>query len=130
MTNSKQSKRRPRVLVVDDEPNILMSLEFLMKKKGYEVFIARNGAEAIELTRKELPDVILLDIMMPEVDGYEVCELVKTDSSLQHIRVIFLTAKSKESDIEKGYQLGADLYITKPFSTRELMERIGDFLIS
>lgn len=116
--------------MVDDEPNILMSLEFLMKKKGYEVFIARNGAEAIELTRKELPDVILLDIMMPEVDGYEVCELVKTDSSLQHIRVIFLTAKSKESDIEKGYQLGADLYITKPFSTRELMERIGDFLIS
>lgn len=129
MTNSTQSKRRPRVLVVDDEPNILMSLEFLMKKKGYEVFIARNGAEAMELTRRELPDVILLDIMMPEVDGYEVCELVKTDSRLQHIRVIFLTAKSKESDIEKGYQLGADLYITKPFSTRELMERIGDFLI-
>lgn len=130
MATSTTVKNRPRILLVDDEPNILMSLEFLMKKKGYEVFIARNGAEAIELIRKEMPHIILLDIMMPEVDGYEVCELVKKNSSLQHIRVIFLTAKSKETDVEKGYRLGADLYITKPFSTRELMERIGEFLNS
>lgn len=130
MTNSTKGKSRPKILVVDDEPNILLSLEFLMKKKGYEVFIARNGAEAIELIGKELPHIILLDVMMPEVDGYEVCELVKKDSKLQHIRVIFLTAKSKESDIEKGYRLGADLYMTKPFSTRELMQRVGEFLNS
>jgi CheY-like chemotaxis protein len=130
MRNNTQPINRPKVLVVDDEPNILMSLEFLMKKKGYEVFIARNGGEALEIIRKQLPQVVVLDIMMPEVDGYEVCELVKSDSSLQHIKVIFLTAKSKESDIEKGYRLGADLYLTKPFSTRKLMQHIGEFLNS
>lgn len=117
----------PKVLVVDDEPNILMSLEFLMKKKGYEVYIARNGAEAINLIRGQQPAVIVLDIMMPEVDGYEVCEFVKQTPEHKHIRVIFLTAKGKESDIEKGYKVGADLYMTKPFSTRELMQRISEF---
>lgn len=127
MKNESPSTQRPKVLVVDDEPNILMSLEFLMKKKGYEVYIARNGAEAINLIRSQHPAVIVLDIMMPEVDGYEVCEFVKQTPEYKHIRVIFLTAKGKESDIEKGYKAGADLYMTKPFSTRELMLRISEF---
>jgi CheY-like chemotaxis protein len=124
--NKKQTKGSLSVLVVDDEPNILLSLEFLMKKKGYEVFIARNGAEALDLINQQRPDIIVLDVMMPEVDGYEVCSYVKQDPELRHIRVIFLSAKSKEADIEKGYQAGADLYLTKPFSTRDLMQRISE----
>lgn len=119
---------KPKVLVVDDEPNILMSLEFLMRKSGYEVFIARNGAEALQLVNEQMPHVLVLDIMMPEVDGYEVCQYIKSSEALQHIRVIFLSAKSKEADIEKGYAAGADLYLTKPFSTRELMQRIKEFV--
>lgn len=125
--NKQQAQASLRVLVVDDEPNILLSLEFLMKKKGYEVFIARNGAEAMDLINTQRPDIIVLDIMMPEVDGYEVCAYVKQNPELSHIRVIFLSAKSKEADIEKGYQAGADLYMTKPFSTRDLMQRISEF---
>jgi CheY-like chemotaxis protein len=122
------SNARTKVLVVDDEPNILMSLEFLMRKNGYEVFIARNGAEALQLVQEQLPSVLVLDIMMPEVDGYEVCQYIKTSPLLQHIRVIFLSAKSKEADIEKGYAAGADLYLTKPFSTRVLMQHIQEFI--
>lgn len=113
-----------RVLIVDDEPNILLSLEFLMKKKGYEVFIARDGREALEILTEKLPDVILLDIMMPEVDGYEVCQHVKNGAGTKHIKVIFLSAKTKEEDIRKGYDMGADLYITKPFSTRNLLQQV------
>jgi CheY-like chemotaxis protein len=122
------SKTRTKVLVVDDEPNILMSLEFLMRKSGYEVFIARNGAEALQLVDEQQPSVLVLDIMMPEVDGYEVCQYIQTSPLLQHIRVIFLSAKSKEADIEKGYAAGADLYLTKPFSTRVLMQHIQEFI--
>ena len=125
MKNSNPTKLS-KILLVDDEPNILLSLEFLMRKKGYQVFIARNGAEALELISKEKPDVIVLDIMMPEVDGYEVCEYVKQSQEFRHIKVLFLTAKSKEEEIEKGYRAGADLYLTKPFSTKELTQRIAE----
>jgi len=118
-----------KVLIVDDEPNILMSLEFLMKKKGYEVFIARDGKEALEITRKALPEVIILDIMMPEVDGYEVCQQVKSGKATKDIKVIFLSAKTKEEDIKKGYEMGADLYLTKPFSTRELMKDVERLIV-
>lgn len=112
------------VLIVDDEPNILLSLEFLMKKKGYEVYIARDGREALEIVSEKLPDIILLDIMMPDVDGYQVCQRVKNHADTQHIKVIFLSAKTKEEDIRKGYSMGADLYITKPFSTRNLLQQV------
>lgn len=115
-----------KILIVDDEPNILMSLEFLMKKSGYEVYIARDGAEALTMIDAEHPDIIILDIMMPNVDGYEVCQSVKNDPELYHIKIIFLSAKSKEEDIQKGYDIGADLYITKPFSTRELIKKVGE----
>lgn len=116
-----------KILIVDDEVNILMSLEYLLRKKGYEVFIARNGTEALRIAAAERPALVLLDIMMPDVDGYEVCTHLKADE--HHApRVIFLSAKSKKSDIEKGYEVGADLYLLKPFSTRELTKEIEHIL--
>jgi DNA-binding response OmpR family regulator len=117
-----------KVLIVDDEPNILLSLEFLMKKEGYRVFIARDGAEAYDIIKQEVPDLLLLDIMMPNVDGYQVCTFVKQSPAYQHCKVIFLSAKSKEADIRKGLELGADLYLPKPFSTRELVAKIHELL--
>ncbi|MCB2376808.1 response regulator [Hymenobacter sp. BT635] len=114
----------PQILIVDDEPNIVMSLEFLMRKSGYQVGIARNGTEALEAIDHTAYDVILLDIMMPDVDGYHVCQHVKSRPDRQHTKVIFLSAKSKEADIQRGYDVGADLYIPKPFSTRQLMEKV------
>jgi DNA-binding response OmpR family regulator len=124
MNMSKDVNGSAKVLIVDDEPNILMSLEFLMHKEGYRVFVARDGNEALKIINEETPDVILLDIMMPEVDGYEVCQLVKNNPSTQHIKIIFLSAKTKEDDIQKGYEMGADLYMTKPFSTRDLIKKV------
>ncbi len=115
-----------KILIVDDEPNILLSLEFLMKKQGYDVFIARDGKEALSSINQEKPDVVILDIMMPEVDGYEVCKHVKENHLFQDTKVIFLSAKAKDNDIELGYQLGADLYLTKPFSTRNLIKQVND----
>ena len=117
-----------KILIVDDEPAILMSLDFLMKKEGYNVFIARDGEEAIEIIKKELPELIILDIMMPNVDGYEVCNYVKNTEELEHIKVVFLTAKTRKSDIEKGYEIGADDYVVKPFSTKELVKRVKQLL--
>ena len=117
-----------KVLIVDDEPNIVMSLEYLMRKNGFEVYIARNGSEALELLSGKVPDLILLDIMMPDVDGYEICMMVKENKRLEQSKVVFLSAKSKITDIEKGYELGADLYITKPFSTRNLLKSVKELL--
>ncbi|OEK07173.1 response regulator transcription factor [Roseivirga misakiensis] len=113
-----------KVLIVDDEPNILISLEFLLRKSNYEVFVARDGAEAIEILQLQKPDFTILDVMMPNVDGYEVCQFIKNSPAFKHIKVVFLSAKSKEEDIQKGYDLGADLYLTKPFSTRTLVKQI------
>jgi len=117
-----------KVLIVDDDPNILMSLEFLMRKSGYSVFIARNGKEALELLDSNMPDIALLDIMMPDVDGYEICRYVKKNKKLKACKVVFISAKTRESDIQKGYDAGADLYITKPFSTRQLMAKIQELV--
>ena len=124
----KSGSRKTNILVVDDEPNILMSLDFLMKKAGYGVFIARDGAEALDIIKVEKPDIIILDIMMPNVDGYEVCQFVKTDKMLSDTKVIFLSAKSKDEDIKKGYDMGADLYVTKPFSTRDLIKEVAQLI--
>jgi acyl-coenzyme A synthetase/AMP-(fatty) acid ligase/DNA-binding response OmpR family regulator len=117
-----------KVLVVDDDPYILMSLEFLMKKSGYDVLVARNGTEALNTIHAYNPDLVLLDIMMPDVDGYAICEHIKTTPSLEHARVVFLSAKTKEADIRRGYEAGAELFITKPFSTRVLMQQVQDLL--
>jgi DNA-binding response OmpR family regulator len=117
-----------KILVVDDDPYILMSLEFLMKKNGYDVMVARNGTEALDIVEKQLPDLVLLDIMMPDVDGYEICKHIKGSKKLKEAKVVFMSAKSKEADIKKGYDLGASLYITKPFSTREMMKQIKELI--
>ena len=115
-----------QILVVDDDPYILMSLEFLMKKEGFDVKVARNGTEALEIIERDVPELVLLDIMMPDVDGYAICRHIKSSKKLKDIKVVFLSAKSKDSDIQKGYDLGASLYVTKPFSTRDLMKKVRE----
>ncbi len=118
-----------KILIADDEPNILLSLEYLMKKEGYHVFIARDGAEALNLIRQECPDLLLLDVMMPHMNGYELAEYVRQEPAYTHMKIIFLSAKSKADDIERGYAAGADLYIPKPFSTRDLASRVKELVM-
>ncbi|MGL2987042.1 response regulator transcription factor [Flavobacterium sp. RSSA_27] len=117
-----------KILIVDDEPNILMSLEYTFKKNNFEVFVARDGQEALDILQLQLPDIIILDIMMPLVDGYETLRQIKKEEKLQHCKVIFLSAKNKEKDIEKGLALGADLYVLKPFSVKKLIEQVQELL--
>ncbi len=117
-----------KILIVDDEPNIVMSLEYTFKKNNFEVFIARDGQEALEILQNQLPDVIILDVMMPLVDGFETLEQIKKNERLQHCKVMFLSAKNKESDIEKGMALGADAYLTKPFSIKKVVEQVNELL--
>ena len=121
--------KTPHILIVDDEPNIVMSLEFLMRKNGYQVGIARNGTEALAAIDHTPYDLILLDIMMPDVDGLEVCRQLRQRPDRTATKVIFLSAKSREADVQKGYAAGADLYIPKPFSTRQLMEKVRELLV-
>ncbi len=113
-----------RVLIADDEPNIVMSLEFLMERNGYEVQIARNGEEALAAVGTFNPDLILLDVMMPLRSGFEVCQKIRENPTWQAIKIIMLTAKGREIEIAKGMALGANAYITKPFSTKELLEQV------
>jgi DNA-binding response OmpR family regulator len=117
-----------KILIVDDEPNIVLSLDYLVRKKGYTPFIARNGSEALSIAHAEIPDLILLDIMMPDIDGYEVCQTLKSDERFAATKIIFLSAKSKKEDIDKGLQMGADKYFTKPFSTKQLLQEMVDLL--
>ena len=117
-----------RVLVVDDEPNIVMSLEFLMKRAGFEVAVARNGREALAALEGTPPDLLLLDVMMPELDGYEVCERVRQRPEWNQTKIIMLTARGRDAERQRGLALGADRYVTKPFSTRELVEQAKQLL--
>ncbi|MEY8849180.1 response regulator [Psychroserpens sp. XS_ASV72] len=117
-----------KILIVDDEPNIVMSLEYTFKKQDFEVFIARDGSEALEILESEVPDVVLLDIMMPNVDGYQTLTQIKNNEKLADTKVVFLTAKNKASDIEKGLKLGADKYLTKPFSVKKIVSEILELL--
>jgi len=116
------------VLVVDDEPNIVLSLEFLMKNAGHEVRVAKDGAEAISAFQEKVPDLVLLDIMVPKLDGYAVCESIRANPDWQHVPIIILTAKGRETEKEKGLSAGADDFVTKPFSTRDVVERVEKFL--
>jgi two-component system, OmpR family, alkaline phosphatase synthesis response regulator PhoP len=117
-----------KILIVDDEPNIVMALEYTFKKQNFEVFIARDGQEALDILKNQLPDIIILDVMMPNVDGYATIEQIKADEKLNHCKIIFLSAKNKEKDIEKGLMLGANAYVTKPFSLKKLTEQINELL--
>jgi DNA-binding response OmpR family regulator len=113
-----------KVLIVDDEPNIVTALEFLLKRSGYDVRLATNGAEALSLVDSFAPDVVLMDVMMPVKSGYEVCQRMRERPELAGIKIVMLSAKGGEAEVNKGLALGADLYITKPFSTHELVATI------
>ncbi len=117
-----------KILVADDEPNIVISLEYLLKREGYTVVIARDGQEALEAIAREAPDLVLLDVMMPRKTGFEVCQAVRASEALQSTRILMLTAKGRDTDVAKGLALGADAYMTKPFSTRELVQKVADML--
>jgi len=117
-----------RILIADDEPNILISLEYLMKREGFEVFVARDGQEALDMLRRERPRLVLLDVMMPRKTGFEVCQELRADEALKDTLVLMLTAKGRDTDIAKGLGVGADAYMTKPFSTKELVQKVRDLL--
>ena len=117
-----------KVLIADDEPNILISLEFLMKREGHQVLLARDGLEALALIRSERPALVLLDVMMPGKSGIEVCQAVRADEALAGTLILMLTAKGRDTDVAKGLGVGADGYVTKPFSTRELAQRVRGML--
>ncbi len=119
-----------RILVVDDEPFILRSLLFILKKEGYQVASATDGDEALAQIAREKPDLVFLDVMMPKKDGYEVCRILKGDPALSDIYVILLTAKGQTKDREKGIDVGADEYITKPFSPSSVVEKVRAILAS
>lgn len=117
-----------KILIADDEQNIVISLEFLMKREGFEVMIASDGDTALARARVDHPDLILLDVMMPKRNGFEVCQAIKADPALQDIKILMLTAKGRDTEVAKGLAMGADGYMTKPFSTRELVSRVSQLL--
>jgi DNA-binding response OmpR family regulator len=119
-----------RVLVVDDEPNIVMSLRFLMEREGFEVEVAPTGEAALEALQRAPADLVLLDVMMPKLDGFEVCQRIRTNPAWAKTKIVMLTARGREIERDKGLALGADAYVTKPFSTRELVARVKQMLDS
>lgn len=119
---------KPKVLIADDEPNIVISLEFMMKREGFEVIVARDGAQALEVIRREHPRLVLLDATMPGMSGFDVCEAVRADAEVASTRIVMLTAKGRETDMARGVGAGADAYVTKPFSTRDLVQKVKDLL--
>ena len=116
-----------KVLIVDDEPNIVTSLTFIMKKAGFEIAVARDGDEALAEVKRFRPDLVLLDVMMPTRDGFEVCQMLRAAGQAQ-LKIILLTAKGRESEVAKGLAIGADAYVTKPFSTRDLVDQVNRLL--
>lgn len=116
-----------KVLIVDDEPNIVVSLQFLMKKSGFETSVARDGDEALLEVERFRPDLVLLDVMMPHRDGYEVCQQLRS-SGWADLKIVLLTAKGREAEVTKGLALGADAYVTKPFSTADLIDTVNRLL--
>ena len=114
----------PSVLIVDDEPNIVLSLQFLMKKTGFEVRTAKDGEEAMAEISRAAPDLVLLDVMMPKIDGFSICKQIRANPEWKDMRIIMLTARGRDVEREKGLALGADDYITKPFSTKDAIARV------
>ena len=117
-----------KILIADDEPSIVAALEFLLQRNGYEVHVARDGEEALRLVGAHDPDLVLLDVMMPIKSGYEVCMRMREREGWRHIKIIMLSAKGRDAEVSKGLSMGADMYVTKPFSTRELMAKIKALL--
>lgn len=116
------------ILIVDDEPSIIVPVQFLMEQNGYEVMIAFSGEEAMESIIKTPPDLILLDIMLPVIDGFEVCQRVRENPEWNQIKIILLTAMGSDANVAKGLSLGADSYIIKPFSNTEIVEKVKELL--
>jgi two-component system alkaline phosphatase synthesis response regulator PhoP len=117
-----------KILIVDDEPNIVTALEFLLQRSGYEVLLAQDGEAALKQIEQHLPDLVMLDLMMPLKSGYEVCQRLRERSDWQHIKIIMLSAKGREAEVSKGLSLGADFYVTKPWSNKDLVAKIDDLL--
>ena len=117
-----------RILIVDDEPNIVISIEYLMKKEGFEVAVAHDGDAALARVAEFQPDLILLDVMMPKKSGYEVCQQLRADPARAALKIVMLTAKGRDTEVAKGLALGADAYIIKPFSTRDLVSQVRTLL--
>ena len=118
----------PEILIVDDEPNVVVAIQFLMEQQGYNVMTAERGEDALDLIYKYKPDLVLLDIMLPGIDGYEVCEIVRLNPEFRKVKIVFLTAISREVEIAKGMLLGADAYITKPYTNEELIAQVRQLL--
>lgn len=117
-----------KILIVDDEPNIVISLEFLMKKEGFTVAVAVDGEEALAKVASFEPDLILLDVMMPKKSGFEVCEALRADPARADLQIVMLTAKGRDTEVAKGLAIGADAYVTKPFSTKDLVAKVKAML--
>ena len=117
-----------RILVVDDEPSIVLSLQYLLQREGYEVDIAADGEAALEAAARRPPALIILDIMLPTMNGFEVCRRLRADPARAGVKVLMLTARGRDTEVQKGLKLGADLYVTKPFSTHELLEQVRRLL--
>ena len=117
-----------KILIADDEPNIVISLEYLLQREGYTVLVARDGQEALDTIAREQPALVLLDVMMPHKTGFEVCQAVRTTPGIEATPILMLTARGRETDVAKGLALGANAYMTKPFSTRELVVKVAEML--
>ena len=116
------------ILIVDDEPNVVIPLQFLIEQHGYKVMVAERGEDALDLVYQYKPDLVLLDILLPGIDGYEVCEIIRLNPNFRNVKIIFLTAKGREVEIAKGMALGANAYITKPFSNAALVVKVKEVL--
>jgi two-component system alkaline phosphatase synthesis response regulator PhoP len=117
-----------KILVVDDEPDVASLLTLMLKSQGYDVIVARDGQEALEKARSQNPDLILLDVMLPKMDGYKVARMLKFDENFSHIPIILLTAKIQEKDRQTGLEMGANDYVTKPFDTASLLSKVKAML--
>ena len=118
------------ILIVDDEPGVVVAIQFLMEQQGYNVLIAQRGEDALDLVYKYKPDLVILDIMLPGISGWEVCEIIRLNPDCRDVKIIFLTARGAEAEIAKGLSLGADAYITKPFSNDRLVAKVNALLES
>ena len=116
------------ILIADDEPNIVISLEYLLQRDGYQVRVARNGQEALDAIQASPPDLVLLDVMLPLVSGFEVCQKIRENPALAGVRIVMLTAKGRDVEMSKGLALGANTYVTKPFSTQDLLAQVRALL--
>ena len=120
--------KRNKILIIDDEPQIVRALELLMQREGFDVRSASDGVEALSAIEDVAPDLILLDLMMPRMDGFELCQKIRSNPAWKNMIIVILTAKGRDIEREKGMALGADHYVTKPFSTREVVQLIKSAL--